>query len=46
MLIDFIVFSFFAVGLGIVIVKAFERGNDRFLQRRLRDRAGGADPVR
>ena len=39
MLIDFIAFSVFAVGLGIVTVVAFERGNDYLLQRRLRDRA-------
>jgi hypothetical protein len=39
MLIDFIAFSFFAVGLGIATVKVFERGNDYLLQRRLRDRA-------
>ena len=38
MLIDFIAFSVFAVSLGIVTVKVFERGNDYLLQRRLRDR--------
>jgi hypothetical protein len=39
MLIDFAVFSFFAIGLGIAIVKAFERGSDRSSQRDIRSSA-------